>query len=102
MTGNHILSFVEKPKKENAPSNLVNAGLYVMEPDILDYIPEGFATLENDVFPKLARENRLTGYTFSGRWLGIDTEADYKLAQKEWSHPRDETEEQLPETAPKA
>lgn len=103
MTGNHIISFVEKPKKENAPSNLVNAGLYVMEPEILDYIPEGFATLENDVFPKLARENRLTGYTFSGRWLGIDTEKDYKRAQKEWSYPQEEEKtkpgEPLPETS---
>ncbi len=90
MTGNHIVSFIEKPSKNHAPSNLVNAGLYVMEPEILEYIPDGFATLENDVFPKLARENRLIGYTFSGRWLGIDTEKDYAKAQKEWAGPSEE------------
>lgn len=100
MTGNHIVSFVEKPQKNNAPSNLVNAGLYVMEPEILDYIPEGFATLENDVFPKLARENRLTGYAFSGRWLGIDTEEDYKRAQKEWGVPQEEKEKQAEAKTP--
>ncbi len=85
MTGNHIVSFVEKPNASNAPSNLVNAGLYVMEPDIIEFIPEGYATLENDVFPKLARENRLIGYTFSGRWLGISSEKDYERAKKEWA-----------------
>lgn len=100
MTGNHIISFVEKPQKNNAPSNLVNAGLYVMEPEILEYIPDGFATLENDVFPKLARENRLTGYAFSGRWLGIDTEDDYKRAQKEWGVPQEEKEKQAEAKAP--
>ncbi|MBS3164588.1 nucleotidyltransferase family protein [Candidatus Woesearchaeota archaeon] len=85
MTGNHIISFMEKPALRNAPSNLVNAGLYIMEPEVVDYIPEGFSVLERDVFPKLARENQLYGYSFSGRWLGVNTIADYELAKKEWA-----------------
>ncbi|MBW2970781.1 hypothetical protein KY320_01320 [Candidatus Woesearchaeota archaeon] len=84
MTGNHILNFVEKPRKQNAPSNLINAGIYVMEPEVIDYIPEGFATLEEDVFPKLARENKLMGYAYSGQWFSIDTVEDYRKAVKNW------------------
>ena len=53
---NKILEFVEKPKKENAPSNLINAGFYIIEPSVLDLIPDGFSMLEKDIFPKLARE----------------------------------------------
>lgn len=84
LTGYSILNFIEKPRKQNAPSNLINAGLYVMEPEILDYVPEGFARLENDVFPKLARENKLIGYNFSGQWFDIDNVEDYRLANKKW------------------
>jgi mannose-1-phosphate guanylyltransferase len=86
MTGNHILDFVEKPKKQNAPSNLINAGLYVMEPEVIDYIPDGFARFEYDVFPKLARESRLIGYSFSGQWFALDSVEDYKNADKKWEN----------------
>lgn len=84
LTGNNILDFIEKPRKQDAPSNLISAGLYVMEPEILDYIPEGFARLEYDVFPKIARENKLIGYSFSGQWFDIDSVEDYKRANKKW------------------
>lgn len=36
-----------------------NTGIYVLEPEIFRYIPNGFSMLENDVFPKLAEENEL-------------------------------------------
>lgn len=86
LTGYNILDFVEKPKRQNAPSNLISAGLYVMDPEILDYIPEGFARLESDVFPKLAKENRLIGYSFAGQWFDIDSVEDYKIANKKWKN----------------
>ena len=38
---NQVIRFVEKPSREKAPSNLVNAGIYVLEPEIFDYIPSG-------------------------------------------------------------
>ncbi|MCG2717442.1 MAG: NTP transferase domain-containing protein, partial [Nanoarchaeota archaeon] len=73
ITGNKILDFVEKPKKEDAPSKFINSGLYIFEPEIIDYIPEGSAMLEKDVFPKLAREGKLFGYPFAGYWKPIGT-----------------------------
>ena len=61
MQGGKILEFVEKPKKDEAPSNLINSGLYMMEPEVLDYIGDGYHMLEKDVFPKLASEGKLFG-----------------------------------------
>jgi mannose-1-phosphate guanylyltransferase len=84
MQGNRILEFVEKPKREEAPSNLINSGLYIMEPEVLDYIGEGFSMLEKDVFPKLAQEGKLFGYPFSGQWYNTGTLELYEKAIKEW------------------
>ena len=84
LQGNKILEFIEKPKKEDAPSNLINSGLYILEPEVLDYIPEGFSMLEKDVFPRLAREGKLYGYPFSGQWLNTGTLELYENAIKEW------------------
>ena len=84
LQGDKILEFIEKPKKEYAPSKLINSGLYILEPEVLDYIPEGFAMLEKDVFPKLAKEGKLYGYPFSGQWLNTGTLDLYEKAIKEW------------------
>ncbi len=84
MQGGKILQFVEKPRKEDAPSNLINSGLYMMEPEVLDYIGEGHSMLEKDVFPKLAQEGKLFGYPFSGQWYNTGTLELYEKAIKEW------------------
>ncbi|HIG98860.1 TPA: nucleotidyltransferase family protein [Candidatus Woesearchaeota archaeon] len=84
MQGNRILEFVEKPKKDDAPSNLINAGLYMMEAEVLDYIGDGYCMLEKDVFPKLATEGRLFGYPFSGQWYNTGTLELYEQAIREW------------------
>ena len=84
LQGNRILEFVEKPTKDKAPSNLINSGLYIMEPEIIDEIPDGFSMLEKDVFPKLAKEERLYGYPFSGQWLNTGTLELYENAIKKW------------------
>lgn len=80
LTGNRILDFVEKPPKEEAPSNFINSGLYILEPEVIDYVPEGFAMLEKDVFPKLAKEGKLFGYPFSGYWKPIGNMQQYEEA----------------------
>ena len=37
----YIVKFLEKPKKEEAFSNVINAGLYIIEPEVLELVPEG-------------------------------------------------------------
>ena len=83
MQGQRIVEFLEKP--ENPPSNLISAGLYILEPEVLDYVPKkGFAMVEKDVFPKIAAKGKLYGYHFAGQWMDTGTLDRYDRAIKEW------------------
>jgi mannose-1-phosphate guanylyltransferase len=84
--GNRIVKFVEKPKPEEAPSNLINAGVYILEPEVLGYVPEGYAMMEKDVFPKLAEEGKLGKYVYNGPWFDLGTPESYKNAVKSWKY----------------
>jgi len=81
MNGQKIMTFVEKPSKERAPSKLINAGLYIFEPEVIKMVPEGYSMLEQDILPKLASQEKLNGYIFSGQWF--DTGTDSKIAEAE-------------------
>ena len=84
LQGNKILEFVEKPKVEDAPSNLINSGLSIWNPEVIDLIPEGFSMYEKDIFPKLAKQEKLFGYIFSGQWFDTGTPERYERAINEW------------------
>jgi NDP-sugar pyrophosphorylase family protein len=84
MAGNRIIEFIEKPKKGTEPSKLINSGLYILEPGVIDYIPEGKAMMELDVFPKIAKQGSLYGYPFSGQWFDTGTLERYEKAIIEW------------------
>ena len=83
LDGSRIIEFVEKPL--NPPSNLINAGFYILEPEVIDMVPDRFSMLENDVFPKLAKMGRLRGFPFAGQWFDIGTVERYKMAEKQWN-----------------
>ena len=73
--------FVEKPKPRAAPSRLVNAGIYVIEPEVLRLIAENRkVSLERETFPSLATVGRLYGYEFSGYWFDIGNLTDFRKA----------------------
>ncbi|HEY4675308.1 MAG TPA: NDP-sugar synthase [Candidatus Bathyarchaeia archaeon] len=75
---NRIKRFVEKPPRKTAPSNLINAGVYALDPKIFDYLPKGRAfSIEREVFPRLAEEGELYGYVFDGLWTDIGEPEDY-------------------------
>lgn len=82
INGNLIEQFIEKPT--NPPSNLINSGLYVLEPTIIDLVPEGQCSIEKDIFPKIAQQKKLYGYPFSGQWFDTGTLERYEKAIKEW------------------
>jgi NDP-sugar pyrophosphorylase family protein len=84
MNGNKISSFLERPPKDSAPSKLINSGIFIIEPDVLKYVPDGFSMFEQDVFPKLAKSENLIGYIFSGQWIQIRSKQDLEYAKKEW------------------
>lgn len=83
MKGNKIVDFVEKPAKENAPSNLSNAGCYVMSKKVLEHIGSGPSMLEDDVFPVLAKKGLLWGYVFQDYWMDVDNLGAYEKVQQD-------------------
>jgi mannose-1-phosphate guanylyltransferase len=74
-----VLRFVEKPKREEAPSNMINAGVYVLESDVLKYIPQNtFFMFEHNLFPSLLeRDEQIYGYPSSGYWIDMGTPEKY-------------------------
>ncbi|KAA0002426.1 MAG: NDP-sugar synthase, partial [Thermoplasmata archaeon] len=79
-----ITKFVEKPKKEEAPSNLINAGAYFLELEVLDYIDTGrLVSMEKEIFPKIIEDGkRFYGYTFNGFWIDVGRPQSYIEANK--------------------
>ncbi len=79
-----VTSFVEKPQR---PPNegLVNAGVYVFEPEICRYLPrkvERPLKISVDLLPKLVQEKSLHAYVHEGYWFDIGTPEDYVKANK--------------------
>ncbi|MGQ9507017.1 MAG: sugar phosphate nucleotidyltransferase [Candidatus Bathycorpusculaceae bacterium] len=75
---NCIKKFIEKPQLKEAPTNPINAGVYVLSPKIFEYIPEKRAvSMEREVFPKLAEKGMLYGYVHEGLWMDIGKLEDY-------------------------
>ena len=75
--------FLEKPTWGQVFSDTVNTGIYVMEPEVFDYVPAG----ENvdwsaDVFPALIAANKpVYGYVADGYWQDVGTQESYFSAQ---------------------
>ena len=69
----NIHRFVEKPKPENAPSNLINAGAYFLDSSVLDYIKTGrLVSMEKEIFPQIINDtHKFFGYQFKGYWMDI-------------------------------
>jgi NDP-sugar pyrophosphorylase family protein len=78
-----IRRFVEKPKPGEAPSKLINAGIYAVEPTVFKFIPRGGkVSIEREVFPKLALKGELYGYRYDGLWMDIGKPNDYMQANR--------------------
>jgi mannose-1-phosphate guanylyltransferase len=69
-----VIDFVEKPPREEAPTNLINAGTYVFEPSVLSRIaPLGRVSVERETFPVLAGEGVLYALADENYWLDTGT-----------------------------
>ncbi|MDK6029083.1 nucleotidyltransferase family protein [Ignisphaera sp. 4213-co] len=72
IVNSYIKEFVEKPVLEYT----INAGVYIMKPQIFDYLPDK-GDIETTAFPALAREGKLKGYVYKDvLWKSIDTIKD--------------------------
>ena len=73
--------FIEKPAADEVTTNLVNAGIYVLEPEVLGMIPVGTeVSIEREIFPYLQAEGRLRAYVSSSYWKDIGTPRSYLAA----------------------
>jgi mannose-1-phosphate guanylyltransferase len=80
---NRITKFIEKPPKGTAPTNLINAGVYVLSPTVFQYIPEGrTVSMEREVFPKLVAEGMLYGHVVDDLWIDIGKPEEYLQTNK--------------------
>ncbi|KNZ70042.1 nucleotidyltransferase [Thermincola ferriacetica] len=80
-----IAAFQEKPRKEEALSNLVNTGIYIFEPEIFKYIPEHQVyDFGKQLFPLLVKEGLpFYGYPMDGYWRDIGTLESYRQARED-------------------
>lgn len=79
-----VVRFVEKPKPGEAKTNLINAGIYILEPDILDWIPQNRPYMfEHHLYPHLLKDGiPVYGYAGSGGyWIDIGTHDKYRQVQ---------------------
>ena len=77
--GGRVLRFIEKPAADKVTSHWINAGVYILEPEVLGYIPDNqFYMFENDVFPRML-EKRAPFYAYHNQayWIDMGTPAQY-------------------------
>ena len=77
-TDGRVASFVEKPGDDWPGPGLINAGVYVLEHEVLDLVPprQEFS-IERGVFPSLAASGSLYAFVGTGYWRDIGTPQSY-------------------------
>ncbi|HXN59958.1 MAG TPA: sugar phosphate nucleotidyltransferase [Acidimicrobiales bacterium] len=80
-----IERFLEKPGWGQVFSDTINTGIYVLEPEIFDLIPDGRAVdFSGEVFPAALEAGRpLYGYVADGYWEDVGTSAAYLKAHED-------------------
>ena len=80
-----ITRFLEKPSWGEVISDQVNTGIYVLQPEVLDLIPEGEPyDWSKQVFPQLLeRGDPMFGYVAEGYWCDIGNHQEYMRASSD-------------------
>ena len=79
-----VEAFVEKPKRDEAPTNEINAGTYLLERAVLDAIPAGRpVSIERETFPQLIAAGKpLYAYTTDDYWIDLGKPEAYLDAHR--------------------
>jgi mannose-1-phosphate guanylyltransferase len=75
-----IVKFLEKPSQPT--DGYVSVGFYILQPNVFDDINKKTFSIEYDVFPKLADDNKLHSFEHTGFWSDLGTEKRIKLIKK--------------------
>lgn len=83
---NRITEFFEKPSPEQSPqlrlTNLINAGIYMFQPEIFSYLSKKNKNLETEIFPALVQKNKFYGYLLDGAWFNVGRKDLLEYAQR--------------------
>jgi len=76
MDGYKIINHEETPKKPK--THLVSVFIGFIKSDVFNFIPPGdvYWSLQEHLFPKLAKEGKLIGYPIAGNWINVHTKKD--------------------------
>ncbi|TVQ55094.1 MAG: mannose-1-phosphate guanylyltransferase [Spirulina sp. DLM2.Bin59] len=82
-TNNRITRFLEKPTTSEIFSDTVNTGTYILEPEVLRYLPPNEESdFSNDLFPELLEAGEpIYGYIAEGYWCDVGHLDAYREAQ---------------------
>jgi len=88
--GDQITRFLEKPSADEITCDTINAGTYVLEPEVLQWIPAGENhSFERGLFPTLLRHKRpMAAYVSEGYWIDIGTPQKYLQVHQDILHKR--------------
>lgn len=76
-----VEAFLEKPPPGEAPTDLINAGTYVLEPSVLERIPAGIpVNVERVIFPAMVADRALFATDGAAYWIDAGTHASYLAA----------------------
>ena len=77
-----VLAFIEKPEPGTAPTDLINAGTYVLEPSVLARIEGGRrVSIEREIFPALVADRSLYALDGETYWIDTGTPQEYVQSQ---------------------
>jgi len=74
-----VIRFTEKPEWKDVRSHWINAGVYILEPEVLDYIPDDtFYMFEKGVFPEMLNKGEpVYAYSSDAYWIDMGTPEKY-------------------------
>lgn len=78
--GHTVVAF--ESSQEDQVVSIVNAGIYVFEPEVLSSIPQSSnpVMLETEIFPKLSESGKMLAFPFQGVWFDISSDDNYQQA----------------------
>ena len=79
--GDQVISFQEKPAGDG---NWINGGFFVLDPEILNYIPGDATLFEREPMEGLAGDGQLMAYKHDGFWQPMDTLRDKNQLEELW------------------
>ena len=81
MRDGRVTAFIEKPPPGEAPTDLINAGVYVLEPSVLERIPPDVpVNVERVTFPAMVADGSLFAVDGNTYWIDAGTPATYLAA----------------------